>query len=68
MVEAMAKTRKLGGSLMVTIPREVVEAEGLMEDQLISIDVKKVKLSGFGIAKGTGPFTDEFKLKSHIID
>ncbi|HIH47116.1 TPA: hypothetical protein HA297_02360 [Candidatus Woesearchaeota archaeon] len=53
---------------MVTIPREVVEAEGLMEDQLISIHVKKVKLSGFGIAKGTGPFTDEFKLKSHIID
>lgn len=66
MTAAVARTRKLGGSLMVTIPREVVEAEGLVEDQLITLEVSKMKISGFGMAKGIGPFRKEDKFVTQL--
>ena len=65
-MEAIAKTRKIGGSLVVTIPKTLVEAEGLSENQTIKIEVKKIKTSGFGIAKGTGSFTKEDKFISQL--
>lgn len=65
-METITKTRKIGGSLVVTIPRAVVEEEGLTEDQTVKIDVKKLKKSGFGLFKGVGPFTKEDKLKGQL--
>ena len=65
-MEAVVKTRKIGGSLVVTIPRIIVEEEGLMENQNVRIDVKKIKKSGFGLFKGVGPFTKESKLRGQL--
>lgn len=44
--------RKVGGSLMVTVPKEVVNALGVKSNQKLRVDFKKSKISGFGIYKG----------------
>jgi antitoxin component of MazEF toxin-antitoxin module len=54
---ALTKTRVLGGSLAVTIPIGLVRKEGLKKDELVEIEVKKVKKDGFGLLKGIGKFT-----------
>ena len=65
-MEALIKTRKIGGSLVITIPRVIVEEEGLMPNQIVEINVKKIKKSGFGIAKGIGPFLKEDKFEEQL--
>jgi len=62
--KTLVKTRAVGGSLIVTIPKEVAEAEGLKEGELVEIEVEKVRKSFFGAAKGVGPFTKEDELKA----
>ena len=62
----MTKTRKIGGSLMVTIPKVVAEEEGLMENQTVKIEMGKVKKSGFGLFKGTGSFKKEDRMKGQL--
>jgi len=59
---ALVKARKLGGSIVVRIPKEVVEEEGIVPGETIKITIKKVKKDWFGAFKGVGPFTreDEF--------
>ena len=65
-MEALAKTRKIGGSLMITIPKILVMEEGLTENQLVRIEIKKLKKSGFGMFKGLGKFTKEDKFKGQL--
>lgn len=62
---AYARTRVLGGSLVVTIPREVVRQEDLHPGELVQIQVEKPKKSFFGAVKGIGPFTKEDELDTH---
>jgi hypothetical protein len=61
----LAKTRKVGGSLVVTLPKELVESEKIKEGEVVKIRVKKLRKNGFGILKGVGPFTVEDELKAH---
>ena len=65
-MESLAKTRKIGGSLVVTIPKTIVEEEDLIENQIVKIDVKKIKKSGFGMFRGLGKFTKEDKFKGQL--
>ncbi|MFH1376701.1 MAG: hypothetical protein ABIH25_03630 [Candidatus Woesearchaeota archaeon] len=65
-MEALSKTRKIGGSLVVTIPKAIVEEEGLIENQTIRIDIKKIKKSGFGISNGLASFSKEDKFKGQL--
>ena len=65
-MKAIAKTRKIGGSLVVTIPKTIVNEISLHENQTIEINIKKVRKSGFGILKGKGPFIEERKLKGNV--
>lgn len=65
-MEALTKTRKIGGSLVVTIPKNVAEEEGLVEGQTVKIGIEKVKKSGFGLFKGIGPFTKDSKFKGQL--
>lgn len=58
-MESVTKLRKVGGSLIATVPRKVVDVEGLMPGQFITIRVKKLRKSFFGVAKGIGSFTKE---------
>lgn len=65
-MDALAKTRRLGGSLIVTIPKEVVDAQGILPDQLLRITVGKAKRSGFGIAKRLTSMTEDDKFKGQL--
>jgi len=60
-VEELVVVRKVGGSLMVTVPKEVVESLGLKPNAKLRVDFKKPKVDLFGIYKGAKyiPFTRE---------
>jgi antitoxin component of MazEF toxin-antitoxin module len=61
----LAKTRKIGGSLVITLPKEIVENKQIKEGEIIEISVKKVRKEGFGILKGIAPFTAQDELDTH---
>ena len=65
-METITKTRKVGGSLVVTIPRRVVEEECLSENQTVKLEVKKFKKSGFGLSRGLASFSKEDKFKGQL--
>jgi len=58
-MEALTKLRKVGGSVMARIPKEVLEHESLHAGETVKIEVKKVKISGFGAFKGLKITTKE---------
>ena len=65
-MKAMVKAKKIGGSIMVRIPKEITELEGIEENQIIEIDIKKTRSSGFGILKGRlRSFRKEDELNTH---
>ena len=66
-MKAMTRTKAVGGSIMVTIPKEIVREEGINVGELIEIEVSKPKKKPnyFGMLKGIGPFKKEYKLDSH---
>jgi antitoxin component of MazEF toxin-antitoxin module len=63
--KALVRSRKVGGSLVVSIPRKVTEYEGIREGELLEIDVHKAKKDWFGAFKGIAPFTREDELDTH---
>ena len=63
-MQTLVKTRNVGGSLMTTIPKEVVEELGIIKGELIRITVEKIKKSYFGKLKGIGKFKEEDRLDS----
>ena len=56
---ATAKTRAIGGSLVVTIPIEIVRTENLHENETVEIEIKKKRKSYFGALKGIGSYIRE---------
>ena len=61
----LAKTRKVGGSLVVTLQKELVESKRIKEGEIVEISVKKVRKDGFGMLKGLTPFTAKDELTAH---
>ena len=64
MAGCLTKTRKVGGSIVVTLPRELVETQKIKENEYVEVIVKKCRKDGFGIFKGMAPFTVEDELKT----
>ena len=62
---SLAKTRKVGGSLVVTLPKAIVESKKIKEGEIVEITIKKVRKDGFGAIKGLTPFTAEDELTTH---
>jgi len=58
-MKAITTAKKIGGSIMVTIPKEIVKEENIQEGELISIEVGKVRKSFFGALKGMAPYKKE---------
>jgi len=65
-MKSLTRTRAVGGSLIVTIPIEIVKSEMLREDELVEVEVKRPKKDFFGALKGIGPFTKEDKFKGQL--
>ena len=66
MAESLTTTRRVGGSIIVTLPKEMVESESIVEGEIVKIKVEKVKKSGFGILKGMNSFKKEDKLDTRL--
>ena len=64
-MRVVCRARKVGGSLVVTLPIEAVKEKKIVAGELLEIDVNKAKESGFGILKGIGPFTEEDEMDFH---
>ena len=64
-IVSVTKTRKVGGSLVVTIPKKLAESKKIKEGEFVEITIRKVKKDGFGILKGIKPFTAEDELDTH---
>ena len=62
MTKTLVRSRKVGGSIVVSIPKKVAEHEGIREGELLEIDVRKARKDWFGAFKGIGPFTREDEL------
>lgn len=54
---ALVKTRRVGGSLVVTLPKELVENKKIREGEILEIAVQKKRRDGFGVLRGMKPFT-----------
>mgnify|MGYP001581354459 CR=1 FL=1 len=66
-MKTITRTRAIGGSLVVTIPKEIVKEQGLQNDELVEIEIEKIKKSGFGLFKGKlGRFKQEDKLDTEL--
>ena len=65
-MKTITRTRVVGGSLMVTIPSEIVREEMIEENELVEIEVKKAKRDFFGSLRGVGSFTEEDEMKGQL--
>lgn len=65
-MEVLTKLRKVGGSVMARIPKEILEEESLHAGEIVKLEVKKVKISGFGSLKGMRSFTKEDEFKGQL--
>jgi antitoxin component of MazEF toxin-antitoxin module len=65
MSRTVVKTRKIGGSIMVRIPKDVAEKEGITEGVFVEIDVKRAKGNWFGAFPELKKFTREEELDTH---
>jgi antitoxin component of MazEF toxin-antitoxin module len=64
-MKTLSRARQVGGSLVVTIPKEIVREENLRDGELVQIEIEKVAKSGFGILKGMRSFRAEDEMKAH---
>lgn len=64
-MRTIARTRAIGGSLIVTIPKEIVREEDLKEGEIVEIEIGRPKKSFFGAARGVGQFTKQDEMKTH---
>ncbi len=64
-MKTIARMRKVGGSLVVTLPKDIVKEEGLNEGEIVVIDIEKARKSAFGILRGMRPFTKEDEFETH---
>lgn len=62
MTETVQYARKVGGSLMVTIPKEIAELEGIHPGEMIKVNIQKIKKDWFGAAKGLTSLRKEEKM------
>lgn len=58
-MEGITKLRRVGGSIVATVPKKVIDLEEFMPGQIVKIKIEKVKKSGFGALRGIGSFTEE---------
>jgi len=56
MTETIQRAKKIGGSLMVRIPKDIVQHEHIQPGEAVKITIEKVRKDWFGITPGGQPF------------
>ena len=59
MTSILAKTKRVGGSLMVTIPKSAVDTFGIEEGETVELSVRPLRKDYFGALRGVGTFSHE---------
>jgi hypothetical protein len=65
-LKSLSRARRIGGSLVVTIPKEIVKEEQIEENELVEISIKKTRKDYFGALKGIGSFKKEDRAKGQL--
>ena len=65
MTQLIQRTKKIGGSLMVRIPKELADLERIYEGELVQIEMKKVRKEWFGAFPKLTSFRKEERMRSH---
>jgi antitoxin component of MazEF toxin-antitoxin module len=65
MATTVQQAKKVGGSLMVRIPKEIAELEHIGPGELVEVDIHKARKDWFGAYPGLQPFTKEDRFRSH---
>ena len=65
-LKTLATVRRIGGSLVVTIPKELVKEEQIEENEVIEITVKKPRKDYFAALKGIGSFTRKDRMEDRF--
>ncbi|MGQ0797905.1 MAG: AbrB/MazE/SpoVT family DNA-binding domain-containing protein [Methanobacteriota archaeon] len=50
--------KRVGGSLMVTLPKQIVDLLDIKEGEPVELNVSRPRRSFFGALRGIGPFTE----------
>ena len=58
MTPIAAKAKRVGGSLMVTVPKAVVDLLGLEEGEVLELTVRRPRQSYLGALRGIGSFAE----------
>ncbi len=56
MTTTIQRAKKVGGSLMVRIPKDIVEIENIEEGQVLQVEINKIKKDWFGAFRELKPF------------
>ncbi len=65
-METLTRVRAVGGSLIVTIPKEIVREMSVKEGELVKVKLEKVKIDGFGLLKGIEKFTRKDRMEDRF--
>jgi len=61
-MKTLAIPRSVGGSIMITVPHQIVKALGIRPNEPLAVDFEKPMKSLFGASRGIGSFTREDEL------
>ena len=59
MAQITLHTKRIGGSLMVRIPKDIVDNEQIHEGEAVQIEIKKARKDFFGISRGMRQFNKQ---------
>lgn len=62
-LKSLSRIRSVGGSLIVTIPKEIVREKCLNEGEIVELEIEKPKKNFFGALRGIGSFTHEDRME-----
>lgn len=57
-----SKTRKVGGSIVATIPKDAVKGLGLKENETVELDVRRPEKSFFGAFKKLSAYSSKDRI------
>lgn len=59
MTETIQRAKRIGGSLMIRIPKDIVDIEHIQQGEAIQVDIKKLRKDWFGACKELKPYIKE---------